>query len=87
MNKAESAAQRMKAINPTLNFPTITEKLTVHNASEVISHFDLVVDATDNFTARYIINDACVIHNKPYISGSYDCSVIPFTSPLIRDVI
>jgi molybdopterin/thiamine biosynthesis adenylyltransferase len=70
MNKAVSAAQRMQAINPTLEYATIIDKITTYNASEIISQYDLVIDATDNFTARYIINDACCLHGVPLVSGS-----------------
>ena len=44
--------------------------MTLENAKEIITNFDLVVDGTDNFTTRYIINDTCVLLNKPLIYGS-----------------
>lgn len=70
MNKAHSAIHRLRLINPSGTYNAITEKLVPSNALKILADFDLIVDATDNFTARYIINDACVILNKPFISAS-----------------
>lgn len=70
MNKAESAKQRLQSINSSLQYQTISTKLTCENALQIIGEYDIVVDATDNFEARYIINDACVLLNKPFVSGS-----------------
>ena len=69
-NKAISAVNRLKQINPTANYHAITEKLLPSNCLKIISNFDIVVDATDNFDARYILNDACVILKKVLVSGS-----------------
>ena len=68
--KCESAIQRMKALNPTIQCTSSSVKLTVENAMACFEDFDVVVDATDNFEARYIINDACVLLGKPLVSGS-----------------
>lgn len=70
LNKTTSAISRLTAINPTVSYNQITEKLSADNAESIIQQFDVIVDATDNFEARYIINDACVLHKKPLISGS-----------------
>jgi adenylyltransferase/sulfurtransferase len=70
MNKADSAVNRLKALNSSLDFKAVSEKLLPSNALTVISSFDIIVDATDNFSARYILNDACVILKKILISGS-----------------
>lgn len=70
VNKTVSAISRLTAINPSGAYNQITEKLTTSNAESIISQFDVIVDATDNFEARYIINDACVLHKKPLVSGS-----------------
>ncbi len=61
MNKAVSAVQRMNAINPTIPFECIEEKLTTDNALRIMAPFDLVIDATDNFTARYVCFDSIVL--------------------------
>lgn len=70
MNKAVSAVNRLRSINPTCHFIACTERFTCQNALELVSSHDLVVDCTDNFEARYVINDACVLANKPYVTGS-----------------
>jgi adenylyltransferase/sulfurtransferase len=68
--KIESARRRINAINSSAIVNLYSEGINVHNASEIISHYDLVIDATDNFATRYLINDACVIARKPCIWGS-----------------
>lgn len=68
--KAEVAATKLSAINTEVVFKVYPELLTVDNALNIIKDFDLVIDATDNFSTRYLINDACVILNKPFIYGA-----------------
>lgn len=70
MNKAISAVNQVKLLNPTVNVHAYQERLTYDNALDVISKCDICIDCTDNVEARYIINDACVLLNKPLISGS-----------------
>jgi sulfur-carrier protein adenylyltransferase/sulfurtransferase len=70
--KTEAAIERLQDLNPHIGFDGYFEKLTPGNALEIIKKYDLVVDATDNFPTRYLINDACVILNKPFVSGSID---------------
>lgn len=70
MNKATSAVIRMKELNPTVNVIAIQEAFTYHNAISLVSSYDCVVDASDNTLTRYLINDACVLSNKPLVSGS-----------------
>jgi len=72
MLKAESAASRVKALNPNIECEIITEKLTRGNSVDIMTRksFDLVVDATDNFDARYLINDTCNLIGSPLVSGS-----------------
>ena len=70
MNKAISACKAMKELNPSVSCTAVQEKLTFDNALKYIAGHDCVVDATDNSTARYLINDACVLANKPLVSGS-----------------
>ncbi len=69
-NKAFVASQKLKAFNPLVNIITIEKGLDKSNALEVIAEYDIVVDATDNFETRYLINDACVILNKPFVFAS-----------------
>lgn len=70
--KAESAAARVAALNPHISCEVVLQKLTRGNAMAVLTQkrFDLVVDATDNFDARYLINDACNLVGLPLVSGS-----------------
>eukprot|EP01039_Chlorochromonas_danica_P003065 gene3065-3348_t len=70
MNKALSAINRLYALNPNGHFQAITERLTCSNALTLISNHDIIVDGTDNFETRYILNDACLLANKPLITGS-----------------
>jgi sulfur-carrier protein adenylyltransferase/sulfurtransferase len=68
--KLESAAEKLKAINPFLNLRTFETKLTSANALELFRDFDIIADGTDNFPTRYLVNDACVLTGKPNVYGS-----------------
>jgi adenylyltransferase/sulfurtransferase len=68
--KLDSAAEKLKAINPFLNLRTFDMKLTSANALELFREFDIVADGTDNFPTRYLVNDACVLTGKPNVYGS-----------------
>ncbi|ALY02391.1 moeZ/MoeB domain protein [Piscirickettsia salmonis] len=68
--KALAAQQRLQAQNSMIQVQGINENLTIENALEVMRFFDLVIDGSDNFTARFLVNDACVQLNKPFISAS-----------------
>lgn len=68
--KAEVAVSRLSALNPFVNFETYIEKLTSENAIKLFNKYDLVVDGTDNFPTRYLVNDAAVLTNKPVVFGS-----------------
>lgn len=68
--KSTSAKTILENLNPNITIQTFEEKLSETNANEIIKNFDFIVDGTDNFTTRYIINDACVKINKPLIYGS-----------------
>lgn len=70
MNKAISACRAVKELNPTIECIPITEALTQENAISLVSGHTVVVDASDNPMTRYLINDACVLANKPLVSGS-----------------
>jgi len=69
-NKAEAARERLALLNPFSVVKSYPFRLTSENALDIISGFDLVIDGTDNFPARYLINDACVILNKPFVYAS-----------------
>jgi adenylyltransferase/sulfurtransferase len=68
--KLDSAADKLKAINPFLTLRTFDTKLTSANALELFRDFDIVADGTDNFPTRYLVNDACVLTGKPNVYGS-----------------
>ena len=68
--KLDSAADRLKAINPFVELRRFETKLTRHNALELFRDFDMVADGTDNFPTRYLVNDACVLSRKPNVYGS-----------------
>jgi adenylyltransferase/sulfurtransferase len=68
--KLDSAAEKVKAINPFLNVRTFETKLTSANALELFRDFDIIADGTDNFPTRYLVNDACVLTGKPNVYGS-----------------
>ena len=68
--KIEVVLERLKIQNSNTHFKTFDTFLTRHNALEIISQFDVIVDGSDNFPTRYLINDACVILKKPFVSGA-----------------
>jgi adenylyltransferase/sulfurtransferase len=69
-SKAESAKESVQEINPLVDVVLHTERLDSSNAMEIFAPYDLIVDGTDNFATRYLVNDACVLLGKPYIWGS-----------------
>jgi len=68
--KVESAANRIRELNPEIEVVEHNTRLDVNNALELISDWDLVIDGTDNFPTRYTINDACEVLGKPWVFGS-----------------
>ncbi len=68
--KLDSAAERMADINPAIEIKKYETRLSSENAFEIFSDYDIVVDGTDNFPTRYLVNDACVLLNKPNVYGS-----------------
>ena len=68
--KIQVVLERLKLQNSSTSFKTFDTFLTRHNALEIIAQFDIVVDGSDNFPTRYLINDACVILKKPFVSGA-----------------
>jgi len=69
-SKAQSARDSVLEINPYVNVILHEERLDSENVMELFSQYDLIVDGTDNFATRYLVNDACVLLNKPYVWGS-----------------
>lgn len=68
--KVESARRRLADLNPGVRIEPIAERLTSANAREVVQRFDLVIDGSDNFPTRYLVNDACVLERRPLVYGS-----------------
>ncbi|GII29649.1 adenylyltransferase/sulfurtransferase MoeZ [Planotetraspora mira] len=68
--KAESAAASVREVNPNVNVVIHNVALTTDNVMDIFSGYDLIVDGTDNFATRYMVNDAAVLLNKPYVWGS-----------------
>jgi len=68
--KAEIAAEKIKALNPNIRTQIFNVYLSSTNASDIVNQFDVVVDGSDNLPTRYLVNDACVILNKPLVYGA-----------------
>jgi molybdopterin/thiamine biosynthesis adenylyltransferase/rhodanese-related sulfurtransferase len=68
--KAEAAKERLAAMNPTIEITTHETRLTSENALDLFKNYDIIVDGTDNFPTRYLVNDACVLLGKPNVYGS-----------------
>ena len=68
--KAQSAADSIREVNPYVNVVLHEVYLDSDNALEIFAQYDLIVDGTDNFATRYLVNDACVLLGKPYVWGS-----------------
>jgi sulfur-carrier protein adenylyltransferase/sulfurtransferase len=68
--KAQSARDSIAEINPYVRVVLHEEQLTADNVMDIFSGYDLIVDGTDNFATRYLVNDACVLLGKPYVWGS-----------------
>ncbi|WP_405575879.1 molybdopterin-synthase adenylyltransferase MoeB [Winogradskyella sp. Asnod2-B02-A] len=69
-NKAEAAKTRLQDLNDTITITAYPERLTHKNAIDLFNQYDIIVDGTDNFETRYLINDASIITNKPLVFGA-----------------
>lgn len=69
-SKARSAQESIRQVNPLVHVVLHEERLDSGNALEIFADYDLIVDGTDNFATRYLVNDACVLLGKPYVWGS-----------------
>ena len=68
--KLDSAAEKIEAMNPFVDLRLFETRLSSDNAMDIFRDFDIVVDGTDNFPTRYLVNDACVLSGKPNVYGS-----------------
>ena len=92
--KIDSAKARIKKFNPNCEILTFSERINPKNALELIKEFDVICDCSDNFGTRYLINDTCLILNKPLVFGSvqgFEGQVSVFNlnknSPNLRDLL
>ncbi len=68
--KVDSAAAKLQKLNSAVNLIKHPDRITIANIEEIVSQYDLVIDAVDNFPARYLISDCCYFMNKPLIEGA-----------------
>ncbi|MCH5598560.1 HesA/MoeB/ThiF family protein [Niabella ginsengisoli] len=68
--KVEVAVEQLRRLNPEVTINIYTQRLTVDNTLELLGKYDLVVDGSDNFATRYLVNDACVLLDKPLVYGA-----------------
>lgn len=68
--KIEAAAERLRSLNPEVQIDTFETRLTSENALDILKDYDIIVDGTDNFPTRYLVNDACVLLGKTNVYGS-----------------
>ena len=68
--KAEKAAEKLQQLNPEISIVVYSERLTTQNALSIMKAYDVIIDGTDNFATRYMINDACVLLQKPLVYGA-----------------
>ena len=92
--KIDSARERIKKSNPNCELLTFSERISPNNALKLIQEFDVICDCSDNFGTRYLINDSCLILNKPLVFGSvqgFEGQVSVFNlyknSPNLRDLL
>lgn len=69
-SKAETAAKKLSKHNPFVRINFYDQRLTNENAIELFSNYDLIIDGTDNFATRYLVNDVCIITDRPFVYGS-----------------
>lgn len=90
--KVQSGADKLRELNPDIEIVTVDERITGANAAEIIQSYDMVIDCTDNFTVRYLLNETCIIQSKPMVFGgvlSYSgqlMTIIPGKGPCLRCV-
>jgi molybdopterin/thiamine biosynthesis adenylyltransferase len=88
--KVESAAEKLTAINPDIKVVPYNLMVTSDNIMEIVRDYDIVVDGTDNFPTRFLVNDACVMAGKPLVHGAilrFDgqaFTILPHEGPCYR---
>lgn len=90
--KVISAKEKLEAINPEIKVIAYQQRLNASNVLEIIKEYDIVVDGTDNFSTRFVTNDACVLANKPFVHGGIlqffgqVMTIVPGEGPCFRCV-
>jgi len=90
MPKVESARNAFESLNPDVNVIPIRERISQHNILDLIRNYDIVVDCSDNFPTRFLVNDACVMLKKRLVTGAVSgfegqlTSIIPCDGPCYR---
>ncbi|MBI1837765.1 MAG: HesA/MoeB/ThiF family protein [Flavobacteriia bacterium] len=69
-NKALVAKEKLSKVNPYTKITAFTERFTTLNAVQLVSNYNFIVDCTDNYETRFLVNDACVLTNRPFVYGS-----------------
>ena len=69
-SKAITAAKKLEALNPEIKIESCNIQITNKNALEILENYDIIIDGSDNFATRYLINDACILLDKPLIYGA-----------------
>ncbi len=88
--KVASAKSTFESLNPDVHVIPIRERLSKHNILDLIKDYDIVVDCSDNFATRFLVNDACVMLKKPLVTGAVAgfegqlTSIIPCEGPCYR---
>jgi molybdopterin/thiamine biosynthesis adenylyltransferase len=90
MPKVESAELFIKDLTPDVNVVTYNTSINIHNAIDIISEYDVIIDAVDNFPARYLLNDACFFVKKPLVDAAavrfhgLIMTILPYNGPCYR---
>ncbi len=69
-NKAITAVEKLSVLNPFVRLTAYPDRLSIENAADLLNGYDLIIDGSDNFETRYLVNDFCVELNKPFVFGS-----------------
>ncbi len=69
-SKSKAAVERLKALNRNIHFEIYSSRFDSSNAVDIVKNYDLVIDGSDNFPTRYLVNDVCVLSKKPYVYGA-----------------
>ncbi len=88
--KTESAGEKLLALNPQLVVETRKEEITARNLVKLVEKVDIVVDGTDNYAARYLLNEVCLRSHKPFVHGAVEgflgqvTTILPSRGPCLR---